>query len=137
MSKLIDKVYTENDYANYYDFNKIENSIKIVTDKLIAAGIDIPEYTPRFWVPNEFVYVSLVQIIEDAIANLQHYYYAPDGWIYAKKFSRFETFYYKDINRWVVDLNLLNEMPSDKITIWNYQYFTNWESTDGDLEWEE
>ena len=65
---------------------------------------------------------------------MQHYYYAPEGWDYGQLYQNFS---YKDVNRWVNNVNLMNNAPDVKMTIWDYQYFTNWESTDGDLEWED
>lgn len=135
-NNIIDEKYlkTSEDYLQAADIAVIDDAVQQVTNKLINKGINIPKYTRKTWNVLRIPYYEDFEVIQNGIFNLQHYYYAPEGWDYGQLYQNFS---YKDINRWINNVNLMNNAPDVKMTIWNYQYFTNWESTDGDLEWED
>lgn len=142
MNKLIDKEYTNEDYAMLEDFNAFYNAFQTVYKEvknhftysmedmpkmLSDFGIIYKEDIIQYWLSVERIGTDIVR---------------PDGWIYSFDggIGTSSQFYinYHDFNVLVNNLNLLNNIDYDNLkTIWNYQYYTDWESIDGDLEWED
>ena len=124
-------VVTEiNDESPFYQY------IKIYDDENI-----IPDYIKKEWVTNEIPYMQDIDRIEQGIKNLGDYFTKPIGWITPRVW--FETnsitnrndycvgskgLSYKDINRWIHNLNLIEQQDMDDVTIWNTnktQYYWN------------
>ena len=134
-------MYAQEDYLNYDDLNRIEQRIYELTNELLDKT-DIPSFIPKTWFVNEFPYIQEVDRIEKAIDNLGYYYYKPQNWeitkIWIPKGNTQEIkkgFSYQDINRWLFNMNLIDEIKDDNSTIWNGQSFVYWDSNDT-LDWE-
>lgn len=134
-------MYAQEDYLNYDDLNRIEQRIYELTNELLDKT-DIPSFTPKTWAVNEFPYIQEVDRIEKAIDNLGYYYYKPKSWettkIWIPEGNTQEIkkgFSYKDINRWIINMNLIEQVKDDNSTIWNGQSFVYWDSNDT-LDWE-
>ena len=134
-------MYTQEDYLNYNDLNNIEQRIYELTNELLDKT-SIPSFVPKTWVINEFPYIQEVDRIERGIDNLGYYYYKPQEWeatkIWIPKGNTQEIkkgFSYQDINRWIVNMKLIEQIKNDNSTIWNGQSFVYWDSNDT-LDWE-
>lgn len=69
----------------------------------------IPVYKKKTWIKKDFLLYSYLNNIEEGIENLGKYYFRPYGWQKAKEWSKGMGFSYKDVNRWINDLNLIEE----------------------------
>ena len=134
-------MYSQEDYLNYNDLNEVEQRISDLTDDL-AEITSIPSFTPKTWVINEFPYIQEIDRIERAIDNLGYYYYKPQDWettkIWIPSGNTQEIkkgFSYQDINRWLINMNIIDRIKDDNSTIWNGQSFVYWDSNDT-LDWE-
>lgn len=142
---------TNNPYLNNIRF-KLPNDYGIVTEiddespfyqyvKIYDDETIIPNYEKKTWVLNEIPYMQDIDRIEQGIKNLGDYFTKPKGWITTKDWIKTNTiddrsdygvgskgFSYIDINRWIHNLNLIDEKDMDNITIWNTnktQYYWN------------
>lgn len=118
--------------------------IQIYEDETI-----IPNYVKNTYTINELPYIQKIDNIERGIENLGKYFTKPIGWIATKdwlgtiNFDKMSTddngirginidsFSYQDINRWIHNLNLIEQKDMDNITIWNTnktQYY--WDEED-------
>ena len=134
-------MYTQEDYLSYNDLNNIEERINELTEDL-QDKTSIPSFNPKTWVINEFPYIQEIDRIERGVDNLGYYYYKPEEWettkIWIPEGNTQEIkkgFSYKDINRWIVNMNLIDKIKDDNSTIWNGQSFVYWDSNDT-LDWE-
>ena len=94
-------MYTETDYLNYTDLNNIETKIKELYTYYNQA------YTPKVWKINEYMFIDDVKRIENAIDKMGIYFDYPQGYIETKKWGVYGTISYKDINRWLHNIDLL------------------------------
>ena len=115
---IVTEINSENEFYQY---------IKIYDDETI-----IPNYVRKEWIINELPYIQYIDNIEHGIENLGNYFTKPVGWITPKEWletnsitSRVDynigskTFSYKDINRWIHNLELLENEDMVDCTIWN------------------
>lgn len=132
-------MFNEDSIMTYEDFNYIEQKIVTLRTTLISIGYSIEIYTVKNWTENDFLIYTYLNNIEDGINNLAEGYFKPYGWQNKKIWTKGMSFSYKDVNRWIENLNLieneLNTKPNR--TIWNGKSFENWDSYDTGLEWEE
>ena len=132
-------MYKEDDYLNFEDLNTIENRIGTLNSKLTNVT-NIPIFSKKNWQLNEFPYIQEIDRIENAINNLGKYYYYPKAFITPKKWlntgKEIKNFSYKDINRWIINLSLIEEIINDKSTIWNSLIsYIEWNGN-SETEWE-
>ena len=69
----------------------------------------IPIYKKKVWQKKDFLLYTYLNNIEKGIENLGKYYYRPEGWQKAKTWSKGMGFSYNDVNRWINDLDLIEE----------------------------
>lgn len=134
-------MYKETDYLNYTDLNAIENRILTLTNRLKEYNPSTPNYFSKTWVVNEFPYIQEIQRIETGVDNLKNYWYKPDGWIESKIWlyeteteQIIKSFSFEDINRWIVNLNLMEQIIGDESTLWNVQSYINWNG-ESNVDW--
>lgn len=86
--------------------------------------MEIPIYRKRTWQQNDFLIYTYLNHIEEGIKNLGKYYFRPYGWQNRKTWTKGMSFSYRDVNRWITNLNLIegrlnNEssllLPSDTL----------------------
>ena len=102
-------MFTEDSIMTYEDFNNIEQRIATLRNRIIALGYSVGEYTPRTWVKKDFLLYSYVNNIENGIAKLGKGYFRPYGWQKGHPWVGGLSFSYRDVNRWVNNLNLIEE----------------------------
>ena len=136
-------MYNETMYLNYSDLNTIENRILTLTNKLKLYNPSIPTFSSKQWFVNDFPYIQEIDRIEKGIDNLQKYWYKPDGWEECKVWLTGEeteqvikSFSFEDINRWIIDLDLMEEVIGDESTIWNLQSYIYW-NQESNEDWRE
>ena len=134
-------MYQNTDYLNYNDLNNIENRILTLTNSLKEYNPSTPTFSPKTWVVNEFPYIQEIDRIERGIDNLQKYWYKPNGWIDCKIWLTgleteqvIKSFSYLDINRWINNMNLIEQVIGDNTIIWNVQSYINW-NEESNIEW--
>jgi hypothetical protein len=128
-------MYNSEDYINYQNFNEIEGRIETLTNYINNNNIaTIPSFNKKTWVLNEIPYVEEINRIETGIDNLGKCFFKPDGWIKTRQWNLFyndsegkNVFDYKDINRWISNLNLIDENKNKEFIIWNGQSFIYWD----------
>ena len=132
-------MFTEDDIMTYEDFNMIESKISELNNELTTLGYTIDTYTPKTWVKKDFLLYTYLNNIENGIDALAEGYYKPYGWREIKQWDKGMSFSYIDVNRWLINLDLLEKEITNnpERTIWNGQSFENWNSYDTGLEWEE
>lgn len=84
----------------------------------------IPQYREYTWSDNELPTMQEIDNIERGIKNIGKYYYQPEGWIEAKEWIdetgvNTRNISYRDLNRWLTNLDLINFDHLDELTIWN------------------
>lgn len=110
-----------------YDNEDLYQYIKIYDDENI-----IPTYIPKTWSINEIPYIQYIDHIEQGVENLGSYFTKPIDWIITKEWLGTATlgsnnnygvgskgFSYQDINRWIHNLNLIEQEDMINCTIWN------------------
>lgn len=102
-------MFTEDDIMTYEDFNTIEQKISTLRATIISYGYSIDSYTPKTWVKNDFLIYTYLNNIEDGIKALGKGYFRPYGWQNTKTWDKGMNFSYRDVNRWITDLNLIEE----------------------------
>lgn len=117
-------MFTEDSIMTYEDFNDIEQKIVELRTRIINYGYSVDTYTPKTWVKKDFLLYTYLNNIEEGIKALGKGYFRPYGWQRTKEWSKGMGFSYKDVNRWIVDLDLIEErldresqtlFPSDTI----------------------
>lgn len=132
-------MYTEDSIMTYENFNNIESKIVELNNILTTLGYTVDTYTPKNWVKKDFLIYAYLNNIEEGIQALANGYYKPYGWREIKEWTKGMSFSYNDVNRWLIDLDLMKKeiQKHPETTIWNGQSFENWNSYDTGLEWEE
>ena len=102
-------MFTEEDIMTAEQFNEIENRIANVRASIVEAGYDATAYTPKTWVVQDFLLNTYLNHIEEGIKNLGKDYFRPTGWQETKTWTAGMSFSYKDVNRWIIDLQLIEE----------------------------
>ena len=119
-------------YLNYNDLNDIETAIEEYTET-ISDYVEIPTYTPKTWVVNELPFIQEIDRIENGITNIGDYFYKPNGWLPTKKWITSDNLYpiksfdYRDWNRWINNLELIDFDEANKMTFWNGVSQVNWD----------
>lgn len=100
--------YTQSDVIDYQIFFTIEAKINGVRNAIYNLGFtNIPSYTPTEWTKESYLLVDSLNNIENGIKNIGKYYFRPKGWIKGKNWVAKMSFSYKDVNRWIDNLNLV------------------------------
>lgn len=96
-------MYDENDYLNYTDLNNVENKLEDLYEFYDMT------YTPKIWQINEFVFVDDIKNIEEAIDRMGAYFGYPTGYQAKRNWNLtgINNISYKDINRWLHNIDLL------------------------------
>lgn len=115
---IVTEINTDTELYEYIQIYKDENII--------------PNYVKKDWVENEFPYMQDIDNIEQGIKNIGDYFTKPLGWIETKDwlgtisiYNRYnygvdtKPFSYQDINRWITDLNLIEQEDMENVTLWN------------------
>lgn len=102
-------MYNEDSIMNYADFNYIENKIVSLRNRIINLGYSVEIYNSKIWVKKDFLLYTYLNNIENGIENLGLGYYKPNGWQNKKIWTKGMGFSYKDVNRWLNNLNLIEE----------------------------
>ena len=136
-------MYNETMYLSYNDLNMIENRILTLTNKLKQLNPSTPTFSSKTWQINDFPYIQEIDRIERGINNLKEYWYQPDGWIECKVWldgtetgQVIKSFSYIDINRWIVDLDLMEVALDEEVTLWNIQSYIYW-NQESNVDWRE
>lgn len=106
ISKLNMEFY-ETDVLASGTINMIENKIYEVTNKIHDYNASIPSYTTKVWLKSDYLLYTYLNKIETGIENIGKYYYRPYGWQKTKTWTAKQSFSYKDVNRWVTNLDLI------------------------------
>lgn len=137
-------MYNSEDYINYQIFNEVEEKIETLTNYINDNNIaTIPNFNKKTWALNEIPYVEEVSRIEVGIDNLGLGLFKPTDWINTRNWNLTTTsetknknaFSYEDINRWLFNLNLIDNIKDDIINIWNGKSYIYWNES-SDFEWE-
>ncbi len=137
-------MYNSEDYINYQIFNEVEEKIETLTNYINDNNIaTIPNFNKKKWSLNEIPYVEEVSRIEVGIDNLGLGLFKPTDWINTRNWNLTTTsetknknaFSYEDINRWLFNLNLIDNIKDDIINIWNGKSYIYWNES-SDFEWE-
>lgn len=116
--------FREEDIMTHRDFYEIENWLDLLNHSISNHGYSIPEYNYKSWTVQDNLYDIYLNNIEEGIFNLGKYYYRPLGWQKTKQWHPLMSFSYKDVNRWINNLNLIQEainkessmlLPSDTL----------------------
>ena len=102
-------MYSPEDYATKNDFITIINKIMSITSTLIGLGYDITTIPYTDWFENNFLIYDGVKWIEDSIKNIGDGYFRPYGWEDYRTWTFGSAFSYKDLNRWIKNLSLVEE----------------------------
>ena len=102
-------MFNEDSIMTYEDFNYIEEKIVTLRTTLINIGYSIEIYTDKNWTENDFLIYTYLNNIEDGINNLAEGYFKPYGWQNKKIWTKGMSFSYRDVNRWITNLNLIEE----------------------------
>lgn len=99
--------FYDTDILTVNELNAIENKIYEVTNKVYEYNANIPSYTKKTWVSTDFLVYTYLNNIEIGLKNIGKYYYRPYGWQNTKLWEAKQSFSYKDVNRWINDINLV------------------------------
>lgn len=102
-------MYNEDSIMEYTDFNTIEQKIVDLRASIISYGYNVSTYTPKTWNKKDFLLYTYLNNIEEGIKALGKGYYRPKGWQNTKTWAGGMSFDYRDVNRWINDLNLIEE----------------------------
>lgn len=100
-------MFNEDSIMYYTDFNNIENKISELNSRLTTLGYTVDTYTPKTWVKKDFLIYTYLNNIENGIQALAEGYYKPYGWRGKKTWDKGMSFSYMDVNRWIDNLNLI------------------------------
>lgn len=104
----INKTYTEDDIATSTDFQLIEMKLYDIRNAIYDLGYsEIPTYTVKSWSNSDYLLYTYLNNIEEGLKNCGEYYYRPYGWQNTKTWLPKESFSYRDLNRWVNNINIL------------------------------
>lgn len=135
-------MYSNGDYLNYNDLNSVEQKLKQIILKL-QQYTEIPTFSPKIWKINDFPYIQDIDRIEKAIESLAQYLIRPEYWEQTKiwipdgtNVPLKKSFSYRDINRWLFNMDLIDKLNFEEMTIWNGYSNIIW-NENNDLDWEE
>lgn len=158
-------IYAKNDtdynpYLNYISI-KLPNDVGVVTNisatdsifqhiKVYDDESVIPDYEKNQYQVNDILTMKKIDNIEKGIENIGYYYYKPKGWLTAKEWLGkptlgqsnnygvgSKTISYRDLNRWITNINLTDFEELEKLTIWNTKLSNIKWNEENDDEWEE
>lgn len=105
----------------FYQYVKIYNNENI-----------IPNYVKKQWETNEIPYIQHIDNIEQGVENIGKYCAKPLGWSTTRNWIKTSSiedrsdygvgnkgFSYRDINRWINNLNLIDNVDMENGTFWN------------------
>ena len=107
-------MFTEDDIMQYSDFNDIENKIVSLRTTLVSLGYSIDSYTAKTWDKRNLLLYTYLNNIEEGIKALGKGYFRPYGWQKPKTWTGGMSFSYRDVNRWITNLNLIEERISQE-----------------------
>ena len=102
-------MFTEDDIMTYENFNTIEQRILTLRNRIANLGYSIDTYTPKTWNNRDYLLYTYLNNIENGIKALGKGYYRPYGWQEPKTWTGGMGFSYRDVNRWITNLNLIEE----------------------------
>lgn len=102
-------MYNEDSIMTYSDFNTIEQKIVSLRTRIVNLGYSVSLYTSKIWVKKDFLLYTYLNNIENGIENLGKGYFKPYGWQNKKIWNKGMSFSYKDVNRWLNNLNIIEE----------------------------
>lgn len=102
-------MYNEDSIMTYSDFNTIEQKIVSLRTRIVNLGYSVSLYTSKTWVKKDFLLYTYLNNIENGIENLGKGYFKPYGWQNKKIWNKGMSFSYKDVNRWLNNLNIIEE----------------------------
>ena len=102
-------MFTEDSIMTYEDFNNIESKRVELRTRIINYGYNVDIYTPKTWTKKDFLLYTYLNNIEEGIKALGKGYFRPYGWQNTKIWDKGMSFRYNDVNRWMADLNLIEE----------------------------
>ena len=102
-------MFTEDNIMQYSDFNEIEQRIVDIRTRIVNLGYSVDTYTPKTWDTRDYLLYTYLNNIENGIKALGKGYFKPYGWQDTKAWIGGMSFSYRDVNRWITDLNLLEE----------------------------
>ena len=102
-------MFAEEDVMTAQDFNNIESKISELRTRIVNLGYSVDSYTQKTWVKEDYLLYTYLNNIENGIKAIGKGYFRPYGWQNTKTWSRGMAFSYKDVNRWITDLNLIEE----------------------------
>lgn len=129
----------EIDYSKLYEiFSEVEFQILLLTLQLKDVT-DIPSFNKKVWTEIDIPYIHEVQRIETGINNLGKYYYYPSNFITSKNWIETGTeimaFDDIDIKRWINNINAIEQIINEDISVWNSSKSKiNWNEI-SDEEW--
>lgn len=102
-------MYNEDSIMTYSDFNTIEQKIVSLRTRIVNLGYSVNLYTSKTWVKKDFLLYTYLNNIENGIENLGKGYFKPYGWQNTKTWNKGMSFSYKDVNRWINNLTIIEE----------------------------
>lgn len=102
-------MFNEDSIMTYSDFNYIENKISTLRTRIVNLGYNVNTYTSKTWIKKDFLLYTYLNNIENGIENLGKGYFKPYGWQNTKTWNKGMSFSYKDVNRWLNNLNIIEE----------------------------
>lgn len=102
-------MFNEDSIMTYSDFNTIEQKIVSLRTRIVNLGYSVSLYTSKTWVKKDFLLYTYLNNIENGIENLGKGYFKPYGWQNKKIWNKGMSFSYKDVNRWLNNLNIIEE----------------------------
>ena len=102
-------MFNEDSIMTYNDFNTIEQKIVTLRTQIVNLGFTVESYTAKNWLSKDFLLYTYLNNIEIGIENLGKGYFKPYGWQNKKTWTKGMSFSYRDVNRWITNLNLIEE----------------------------
>lgn len=102
-------MFNEDSIITYSDFNYIENKISTLRTRIVNLGYNVNTYTSKTWIKKDFLLYTYLNNIENGIENLGKGYFKPYGWQNTKIWNKGMSFSYKDVNRWLNNLSIIEE----------------------------
>ena len=124
---------------NFYQYIQIYEDEKI-----------IPNYVKNTYSLNDVPTMRQIDNLENGIKNIGEYYYKPVGFVGNREWlgtaeigksnfygTNMQNISYLDLNRWLVDLQVINFDNLDELTIWDSDISEIDWNEQNDTEWEE